>query len=74
MKPKEPLSDSLVPHEYELTLLRRLTPAEKLRVAFQLRETAWQLTAAGVRLRQPELDDAAVEDRVREIFLRAANG
>jgi hypothetical protein len=32
------------------------------------------LTAAGVRLRQPELDDAAVEDRVREIFLRAAAG
>jgi hypothetical protein len=66
--------DSQTPSEYELTLLRRLTPAEKLRVSFQLRETAWQLTAAGVRLRQPELDDTAVEDRVREIFLRAATG
>ena len=62
------------PPETELTLLQRLTPADKLRVAFQLRETAWQLTAAGVRLRQPQLDDAAVEERVREIFLRAAAG
>jgi hypothetical protein len=56
----------------ETALLRRLTPAEKLRVAFELRETAWQLTAAGVRLREPHSNDAGIEDRVREIFLRAA--
>ncbi len=58
----------------ELALLRAMSPAEKLRVAFQLRETAWQLVVAGVRMREPLLDDAAVQARVKEIFLRAATG
>jgi hypothetical protein len=55
----------------ELKLLRSMTPDEKLRVAFGLRETAWQLTAAGVRLREPGLTELQVEEHVREIFLRA---
>jgi hypothetical protein len=58
----------------ELALLRGMSPAEKLQVAFQLRETAWQLVVAGVRLRDPQLDEAAIQARVREIFLRAAAG
>ena len=52
-------------------ILRRLTPAQKLAVAQQLRETAWMLSAAGVRARHPELCEAEVQARVRDIFLHA---
>ncbi len=48
-------------------ILRRLTPEEKLAVAHQLRETAWELTAAGIRLRHPELSEDAVQARVRTV-------
>jgi len=50
-------------------ILRRLTPEQKLAVSRQLRETAWQLAAAGVRLRHPDLPEDAVQARVREAFL-----
>lgn len=50
--------------------LKRMTPDAKLAVSNGLRETAWDLTAAGVRLREPELDEEAVQQRVRDIFLR----
>ena len=52
-------------------LLRSLSPERKLAVAHQLRQTAWELTAAGVRLRHPGLPEELVTARVREIFLRA---
>jgi DNA-binding transcriptional ArsR family regulator len=45
---------------------------QKLATAHRLRLTAWELVAAGVRLRDPELSDGAVIQRVRQIFLRAA--
>lgn len=56
-----------------LEILRRLTPAEKLATAQRLRETAWELTAAGVRLREPHFTEQQVQDRVREIFHRAGS-
>ena len=49
---------------------KRLTPGEKLAVAQGLRDTAWELTAAGVRMRYPDLAESEVQERVREIFLR----
>ncbi len=55
----------------QIDLMRRLSPADKLSVAHQLRRTAWALTAAGVRLREPMLSDSAIAERVRLIFLRA---
>ena len=54
-----------------LDALRRLTPEQKLAVAHQLRETAWELAAAGVRLRHPELAEEEVQERVRRLFARA---
>jgi len=51
---------------------RRLSPAAKLAIAYQLRRTAWELSAAGVRARHPQLRPEAIEERVRAIFLRAA--
>jgi hypothetical protein len=53
--------------------LAHLTPAQKLAVAQRLRQTAWELVRAGVRMREPALSDEAVEERVRQIFRRATS-
>jgi hypothetical protein len=50
-----------------------LSPEQKLAVARQLRQTAWELVRAGVRMREPGLSDDAVEERVRRIFLLATS-
>jgi hypothetical protein len=50
-----------------------LSPEQKLAVARQLRQTAWELVRAGVRMRDPSLSDDAVEERVRRIFLLATS-
>jgi hypothetical protein len=55
----------------EWQILRAMTPSEKLATAYALRQTAWELAAAGVRLRNPGLGEEEVEIQVREIFLRA---
>ena len=53
--------------------LKRMTPEAKMAVAKGLRETAWELTAAGVRLREPDLNEDEVQQRVRDIFLRVVS-
>jgi len=50
-----------------------LSAEQKLAVARQLRQTAWELVRAGVRMREPGLGDEAVEERVRRIFLFATS-
>ena len=52
-------------------ILRRLAPVDKLAVAHSLWETAWSVTAAGVRMREPSLAEDEITARVRAIFLRA---
>ncbi|HTR79556.1 MAG TPA: hypothetical protein VMH39_15665 [Gemmatimonadaceae bacterium] len=64
MRPPEP--------DVPLEFARALTAEQKLDVAQALWRTAWELTAAGVRSREPHLSDDRVEARVREIFSRAA--
>ena len=51
--------------------VRRLTPEQKLRTAWSLRASAWELLAAGVRARHPALEESEVQERVRQVFLRA---
>jgi hypothetical protein len=51
--------------------VRGLTPEQKLRTAWSLRASAWELVAAGVRARHPELEETEVQERVRRVFLRA---
>ena len=62
------------PNEAEtpVELIRALTPARKLEIAHGLWQTAWELTTAGVRAREPGLSESEVTARVREIFLRAS--
>ncbi|MCA0375516.1 MAG: hypothetical protein LCH84_07595 [Gemmatimonadetes bacterium] len=44
--------------------------ARNLSVAMQLRATAWELSAAGVRTFRPELTEAEVQAEVRALFRR----
>ena len=67
MMPSKAASD---PHT---DALKRMTPDAKMAVANGLRETAWELTAAGVRFREPGLDEEEVQQRVRDIFLRVVS-
>jgi hypothetical protein len=41
-----------------------------LTVAMQLRVTAWELSAAGIRAARPELSEEAVQAQVRALFRR----
>jgi len=49
----------------------RVTVEEKLAVAHRLRELAWEVKAGAIRAQHPGLSEAAVQDRVREVFRRA---
>ncbi len=52
---------------------RQMTPAEELAYADAIWDLAWDAVTSGVRLRDPELDDATVTRTARELFRRAAD-
>jgi hypothetical protein len=52
---------------------RQMTPTEKLACADAIWDLAWDAVTTGVRLRHPEMDDAAVTNAARELFRRAAD-
>jgi hypothetical protein len=56
--------------EIPVEILRAMTPERKLQVAQQLRRTAWEITAAGVRNRHPGWSDDQIQEEVRVIFRR----
>jgi hypothetical protein len=51
---------------------RAMSPAEKLARADALFDLAWDAVRAGVRMRHPDFDDAAVQRAARDLFRRAA--
>lgn len=55
----------------ELEILSRAAE-RNLTVAMELRATAWELAAAGLRAFRPELSEAEVQAEVRTLFLRAS--
>jgi hypothetical protein len=59
--------------EVETDILIGLSPDQKFAIANGLRRTAWELAAAGVRLREPALSEDDVQARVRDQFLRASS-
>jgi hypothetical protein len=63
------MTSDLTP-EYIATL-RRMTGAQKLRTAFDLYWSARKLKAARLRQQYPELTEAEVQLRVKEIFMYA---
>ncbi len=54
-----------------IQILRGMSPAQKYAQLMMLRRTAWELKAAFVRDKHPELSEAEVQARVAEIFIHA---
>ena len=52
---------------------RAMSPAEKLAQADALFDVAWDAVKAGVRMRHPDFDDAAVHHAARALFRRATD-
>jgi hypothetical protein len=48
---------------------REMTAERKLELAWEMRELAWELCAADLRARFPDLSEADVHARVRQRFL-----
>lgn len=57
------------PYDPQKDRYRSMTPAQKWRVACELRRTAWNLRRAGVKQQHPDWTDEQVEQRVKESFL-----
>ncbi|KPK62200.1 MAG: hypothetical protein AMS21_07990 [Gemmatimonas sp. SG8_38_2] len=57
----------------QLAAIRALTVEERLRVAESLRIFAWELRAAVIAARHPELVATEVQQRVREVFGRVVS-
>jgi hypothetical protein len=68
-----PLDVSSDVAERQARRYREMTPAEKLGRADAIWELAWDAVTSGVRLRNPEFDDASVTRTARELFRRAAD-
>ena len=54
--------------------VRRMTPERKLAVMTGLIRQAWELKAAGIRARRPDLPDAEVCARARRMVAGENNG
>lgn len=59
--------------ELQVRRYRHMTAAEKLACADALWELAWDATKAGVRMRRPDFDEAAVTHAARKAFGRASD-
>lgn len=57
----------------QIAAYRRMTPAEKLAVAFRLRRTARELKAAALRAEHPDWSEQRVQFEVTEVFRRAGS-
>jgi hypothetical protein len=55
------------PAEPDLEILRRMTPDRKLAVMTSLIRQAFELKAAWLRARSPELSEEEIEARAREL-------
>ena len=49
-------------------LIRAMTPEQKLRASEALYAAAWDLKAAWIRSRHPELSESEIQDQVRGLF------
>jgi hypothetical protein len=54
--------------EFQVQLVREMTPEQKLRLSQALRDSAWEFKAAWIRVTRPELSEAAVQETVRDLF------
>ncbi len=66
ISPPPDVSDTVA--ELQAQRYRAMSPSEKLRQADALFDLAWDAVNAGVRMRHPDFDDAAVRRAARAIF------
>lgn len=59
-------------HDVQQRLIRSMTAEQKIRASEALRAAAWDLKAAWIRSRHPELSESEVQDVVRRCFRDAA--
>ena len=52
-------------------IIKKMTPEKKLQVAMQLYKSARALKKASLRSQYPDLDEDALEQKLKEIFLYA---
>jgi hypothetical protein len=55
----------------QIRILRAMTPAQKIRAAERLIESARELKAAAIRARHPDWSDEQVREAVAKAFLNA---
>lgn len=53
------------------TILRNMTPAQKLQAFYRLRDTAMNLKRAALRARWPEASRDEIERKTKDAFLHA---
>jgi hypothetical protein len=53
--------------QQDTDILRRMSPEQKLTVMHALIRQAWELKAAAIRARQPDLSELAVQARAWEL-------
>lgn len=64
---------SVIVAELQAQRYRAMSPTEKLAQADALFDLAWDAVKAGVRMRHPDFDDAAVNRAARALFRSAAD-
>jgi hypothetical protein len=57
--------------EIQIEIYSKMSFTRKWEEVCRLRETAWKLKAAGIRMQHPNWDDREVQAEVRKIFLYA---
>ena len=57
--------------EIQREIYRRMTPEEKLRIAFKMNLEARELKAAWLKQQHPDWSQEQIDNKVREIFLHA---
>jgi len=63
--------DSNEASKIQSEIYRKMTPAQKFEEVHKMRETAWNLKAAGLRAIHPNWTEKEVQETTRKIFLYA---
>ena len=65
--------ENLEIHPVQIEAYRKMSPAEKLNLAMELRDVAWALKRAHLRSLHPDWSDKKLEEATREIFRHAGD-
>ena len=60
-------------HPVQIEAYRKMSPAEKLNLAMELRDEAWALKRAHLRSLHLDWSDKELEETIREIFCHAGD-